>query len=402
VTAVFQTTSPARRDIVLNRIGIGVWLLFNLMILVLVWRNPGVSSVVGNYQYGALGWWAGKDVYGAGIDGFIYLPSFALLYTPFALLGEPWGDILWRIVSVGLLTYAVWRALRLYLPRWHVHAFGPALLLILPAASAALRNGQASTLLVALMLLATLAIAERRWWPAALLLALAFATKPLAIVLLLLAGALYRPLAVRLVLCMAIVLLLPLVNSDPLAAWHLYGLGLNKVLASSMPDRGGWSDITGLLGLVGLVLPALALTILRVASALATLLLGLLARRRQDSAQAAFSLFALSTSYLMLMSPRTEENTYIMLAVPMALFAMLLLWPEGPIDRGRTSRGWMIVALCIALGAHAYGNWIFRPTKLWLKPLICIVFLTTLIQACRGRLFQRSTLSIEPAVSSPS
>jgi hypothetical protein len=201
---------------------------------------------------------------------------------------------------------------------------------------------------------------------------------------------------------MAIVLLLPLVNSDPLAAWHLYGLGLNKVLASSMPDRGGWSDITGLLGLVGLVLPALALTILRVASALATLLLGLLARRRQDSAQAAFSLFALSTSYLMLMSPRTEENTYIMLAVPMALFAMLLLWPEGPIDGSRTCRGWMIVALCIALGAHAYGNWIFRPTKLWLKPLICIVFLTTLIQACRGRLFQRSTLSIEPAVSSPS
>jgi len=91
-----------------------------------------------------------------------------------------------------------------------------------------------------------------------------------------------------------------------------------------------------------------------------------------------------------------------MLAVPMALFAMVLLWPEGQIDRGRTRRGWMIVALCIALGAHAYGNWIFRPTKLWLKPLICIVFLTTLIQACRGRLFQRSTLSIEPAVSSPS
>ncbi|HEY2891084.1 MAG TPA: glycosyltransferase 87 family protein [Dongiaceae bacterium] len=401
MTTALETSAPDRRDMLVTRIGIGVWLLFNLVILVLVWRNPGVSSVVGNYQYGALGWWAGNDVYGSGIDGFIYLPSFALVYTPFALLGEPWGDILWRIVSVGLLTYAVWRALRLYLPAHYVQAFGPALLLILPAGSAALRNGQASTLLVALMLLAALAIAERRWWVAALLLALAFATKPLAIVMLLLASALYRPLALRLMLCTVIVLLLPLVNSDPLAAWHLYGLGVDKVLASSMPGPRGWSDITGLLGLFGLVLSPLALTILRVASALATLLLGLLARRRQDSAQAALSLFALSTSYLMLMSPRTEENTYIMLAVSMALFAMLLLWPDGPIYRARTFGGWMIVALCIALGAHAYGNWIFRPTKLWLKPLICIVFLATVIQACRGRLFQRSTLSIEPIASSP-
>jgi hypothetical protein len=197
------------------------------------------------------------------------------------------------------------------------------------------------------------------------------------------------------------VLLLPLVNSDPVAAWHLYGLGLNKVLASSMPGRGGWSDIAGLLGLFGLVLPALVLTILRVASALATLLLGFLARQRQDGADAALSLFALSASYLMLMSPRTEENTYIVLAVPMALFAMLLLRPDGPTHRGRTYRGWLIVALCIGLGTHTYGSWIFHPTKFWLKPLICVVFLTTLIQACRGRLFQRSTLSLEPTASSP-
>ena len=120
MTTVPQAAGRAGRDVLLTRIGIGVWLLFNLVILVLVWRSPGVSSVVGNYQYGALGWWAGEDVYGPGVDGFLYLPSFALLYTPFALLGEPWGDILWRIVSVGLLTYAVWRALRLYLPASHV------------------------------------------------------------------------------------------------------------------------------------------------------------------------------------------------------------------------------------------------------------------------------------------
>jgi alpha-1,2-mannosyltransferase len=391
-----RAMASAGRGMRLTRIGIGVWLLFNLVILVLVWRNPGASSVVGNYQYGAMGWWAGEDVYGPGIDGFIYLPSFALLYTPFALLGEPWGDILWRIVSVGLLTYAVWRALRLYLPASYLQAFGPALLLILPAGSAALRNGQAGTLLVALMLLAALAIAERGWWRAALLLALAFATKPLAIVMLLLAGTLYRPLALRLILCTAIVLLLPLVNPDPTTALHLYGLGLNKVLASSMPGPRGWSDITGLFGLFGLVAAPAILTILRLASAIGTWLLGFLAQRRQDAAHAVLCLFALANCYLMLMSPRTEENTYIMLAVPMTLFAMLLLRREGP-----RWPGWLIVALCIGLGTHAYGNWIFHGTQLWLKPMIAVVFLAILIQACRGRLFQPAALSLEPAVSSP-
>lgn len=394
MTPSLQALLLPRRGILIARIGISLWLLFNLIILVLVWRDPANHSVVGNYRAASAGWWAGRDIYGSGIDGFLYLPSFAFLYTPFWLLGDT-GDVLWRALSAGTLTFAIWRAAKFYLPERVFEAFGVALLLALPVASAALRNGQATTLMVALMLLGSLAVAERRWWLAAVLLALAFAIKPLAIVLLLLAGALHQPMRGKLLVCTAISLLLPFLHPDPAAAWHVYGLGLDKLVASSEPSRQTWSDITGMLDHVGLTLPPLGLLVLRVAAALLTLWAGYLALRRQEGAIAALDLFALAVSYLMLMNPRTEENTYIALGVALALFAVMLLarHPSG-------WQGWLVVFFCIALGCHNFGNWIFRPTEYWLKPLVCLAFLPILLDACLGRLFQRAALSEDPADSS--
>lgn len=381
-------------DRVLAWLGLSVWLLFNIVVLFLAWRDPGVRSVIGNYRDASQGWWAGTDIYGTSIDGFLYLPSFAVLYTPFWLLGPHLGDALWRILSAGLLTWAFWRAVCLYLPARHFMAFAQALPLVLVVGSAALRNGQATTLLVALMLLGAIAIAEQRWWRAATLLALAFAIKPLGIVLVLLAAALYRPLRVALAIGVALVFLLPLIHPDPAAAWHVYGLGFNKLLASSQPGRQTWSDITGLLEHVGLALPMAAWDVIRAITALLTLWVGYLAMRRQTPAIAALDLFALSVCYLMLMNPRTEENTYIMFAVALALFATILRW--GEISQ---FRAWLLVGFAVLLGCHNYGSWIFRPTEYWLKPLVCIAFLPILLEASLGRLFYRGTLS-EEALSS--
>ncbi len=388
-----QAAFRAPREVLIARIGIGLWLIFNVIVLILVWRDPFDHTVVGNYRRAAEGWWAGKDIYGPGIDGFLYLPSFAVLYTPFVLMGYI-GDVLWHVLSAGLLTFAIWRAVKLYVPQRPFEAFGLALLLALPAASAALRNGQATTAMVALMLLGALAVAEKRWWLAAALLALAFAIKPLALVLLLLMGALYRPLTGRLVICVLIVLLAPLLHPDPAAALHVYGLAVDKLLASSAPSRQTWSDITGLFDSIGLPMPAAALTALRVVLALLTLGIGYPAVRRQNGAFAALDLFALAVCYLMLMNPRTEENTYIMLAVVLGLFAAIL-----QVRRPGCWQTKLVIVFCIALGLHNFGNWIFRPTEYWLKPLICIAFLPILLDACLGRLFQRAALSNEPAAS---
>ena len=152
--------------------------------------------------------------------------------------------------------------------------------------------------------------------------------------------------------------------------------------------------MTGLLDKLGLVLPTAALTAIRALAALLTLWVAWLATRRQDRRFAALDLFALSVCYLMLMNPRTEENTYIMFSVVLALFAAIFRWSAlSP------WRYWLLIAFAVLLGCHNYGNWIFRPTEFWLKPLVCLAFLPILFEACLGRLFYRAALSVEAASS---
>ncbi len=155
--------APTWSQLALGSAGIGVWVLFNAVIVHLVWQDPRGDSVLGAYADGALGWWKGKDIFGSG---------------------APLGDAAWRVLSAGLLAYGIWRFLRLLLPdaswRWMATALGVALLLTVPGGGAALRDGQASTMLMALCLLAAAEIAAGRSWPAAALLALALAVKPLA------------------------------------------------------------------------------------------------------------------------------------------------------------------------------------------------------------------------------
>ena len=71
-----------------------MWLVAWSLISILVWRRPLWRSDCGVYSTAALDWWAGKSLYAHnfGIDGFLYLPQFALSYTPFALMGHPIGD----------------------------------------------------------------------------------------------------------------------------------------------------------------------------------------------------------------------------------------------------------------------------------------------------------------------
>src|SRR5262249_29919205 len=149
-------------------------------------------------------------------------------------LGASLGDTLWRLVSVVLLSYALWREVGLNLSAAtaadRVRAFGALLLLVLPAGSAALRDGQATTPLLAVLLLSSIAIAEERWWNAAALLALALAIKPIAIVFMLLTAVLYRPLIGRLVVCLVPVFLVPFVNPNLHAVLQLHLLAAEKLL----------------------------------------------------------------------------------------------------------------------------------------------------------------------------
>lgn len=358
--------------------GIGVFVLFNLAVLALVLVDPDHRSVVPVYRIGALGWWRGDDIFGPGIGGFLYLPSFAVLYTPFALLGASCGDALWRVVSFSLLAYAIWRAVGITLPavegrrKWLI--FGACLLLLAPSGFGAFRNGQATVILMALMLLGAVAIAEERWWIAALLLGLAFAIKPLALVLMLLVGVLYPKLGWRLIVVTIGFLLLPFLNPDPVAVEGLYKLGIAKILIAGDPGSGRWADLTGLLNAVGLSPSERVLTGVRVVFALLALGLAYVSVRRTGPKDGPINVLAIAVVYLMLFNPRTELNTYVMFGTIIAVYSAIL-WHR---ERRETASWFMVglvVAFVLAIVAYPY-------TSLWLQPLMCVVFIPFLIWRC--------------------
>ncbi len=373
--------APAPWILTIGAVGLVLYALFNLVIFVLVYLNPEARSVVPVYRIGSLGWWAGQDIFGDGTAGFIYLPSFAVLYTPFALLGPQWGDIAWRAVSAGLLAFAIAEVLRVALPRFDRRTrwllLGTALLITLPGAANSLRNGQATNILYGLMLLATTALIERRWWWSAILLGLAFALKPLAIVYMLLVAALQPRIIPRMILVLVVLMALPLVHPDPGRALELYRIGIHKVLMSGAPEAGRWSDITGLLGRFGIVAPESVLTIARLVTALATLALGFVALQRGGRVRGLINLYALSVVYLMLMSPRTEAQTYLMLAATLAI-ASVLAWHAD----GERKLPTLYIVLAVALAAGGLGTAMLRATDLWWDPLLCLVYLPFLVRDC--------------------
>ncbi|BCP54320.1 hypothetical protein K32_29370 [Kaistia sp. 32K] len=357
--------------------GLAIFLLFNLVVVALVLADPDRRSVVPVYRLGSLGWWRGDDIFGGGIAGFLYLPSFAVLYTPFALLGASLGDALWRVVSAGLLAYAVWRSFGVLLPavtgrrKWLV--FGASLLLLAPSGFSAFRNGQATVLLMALMLLGSIAIIEARWWTAALLLGLAFAIKPLALVLMLLVGVLYPKLGWRLIVVTIGFLLLPFINPDPAGIVELYRLGIAKVLAAGDPGDGLWADLTGLLNALGISLSDRVLTGIRVVFALLALGLAFLAQRRTGR-DAPFNILAIAVVYLMLFNPRTESNTYVMFGCVFAIYAGLL-WHRERRAFASWLMVWLAVAFVVAIAIYPIGS-------LWLRPLLCLAFIPFLVWRC--------------------
>ena len=354
----------------LERLGWGCWLTLLTVVSIMVMVKPGSHSVLWYYDAAASAWWTRGDLYSQQVDSFNYLPAFAVLFTPFHVLGPLAGGLLWRWISFAALTAGYWRLARLLAPtKWRL-VLGLILFLAVVGSAGMLRNGQATTIMTALMIHASMDLAQRKWNRAALLLGLAVALKPLAIVLILLSAGLYRPMRARLAIAAAVVLLLPFLTAGPAYVLDQYGAMARQYGIAYGAALGPWSELGMMLVKFGLPLPPDVMTALRLAAALATLGLGHVACKRKEPGWAAFYVLGLAIAYLMLFNPANEENTYGALAGIVAATAALAF------AQGRAA--WIVVSLavlCFALGSDGYGNLALHATKLWFKPAVCILFL---------------------------
>jgi hypothetical protein len=335
------------------------------------------------YAQATSDWWAGRDMYlatwtgdylhydPAGIDSFLYFPHAAILYTPFALLGHPVGDVVWRFLGLSLFCHSLWLMSKLLSPNHALRVFALGSFVAMAPAYNSLHNAQVNLPLAAVMVYTTVALTQKRWWRAVGWLMLGLALKPIIFVMILLVGAVYRPMRWRLALPLAFFFLLPFATQNfhyVLSAYHQCRMKLSR---ASHPNR-AFSDLRGLIWKLGWIIPFSLLAVFQVIAAAATLVLCFIATRRwKEPAMSAFVLM-LTACYLMLFNPRTEGNSYVILAPVIALPAALLF-----LDPRRHLAAWVLVGIAFCLTGNL---WAYRLTLHWLKPLACVVFVILMVR----------------------
>lgn len=364
----------AKQVLFFSRLAWVIWLIFAVVIsskvAVTIARFPDKdkNSVTGNYRDAAALYWNGEPMYGDTADknGFLYFPQAAILYSPFTLGPKPVGEVIWRLVSIGIFATGLWRASRLVRPADVLPVFFIGTSLSLPIAWGNAQNGQVNLPLAGLMLHVAVELVARHWSRAALGLILLVALKPLAVVPLMLVGVLYRHMWWRLLTGLALIALLPLLKGDVSYALEQYRLCFLKMRSAAAPEDGRWQDITGIFRAMHWHAPETAMTAVRAIAALGTLGVAWVARQRWGEPLGSLGVLGLATLYICLFNPRTEGMTWVLTIAPVLLFACV---------QALDSR-WRIASLilCVAVVIDS-GHVLTGGVNTYLRPVAGLVFL---------------------------
>ena len=350
---------------------VALWMLMTFVIAVIAWLQPHRLNMM-VYRTAVNAWWNGAQVYTDGIHGFLYFPTSIVLFMPFVAFGSGWDDQIWRLASLLIYMGAVWRLVRLLAGEHSYTVAGIALLLLLPASGSDLLRGQATIAMMGLIIHAALEVHHERWTSAAILSALSLALKPLAIVYVLIAMVLYKPLRWRLPLALLVFLVLPYAFGSIEYVTAQYVAAIHKLLIAGQPDTGRWNDLAAILTAAQIDLPKWVILGLRVLAA-GIVLGALIFAVRRPQPLAALLPMMLSITYILVFNPRTEQGGYMTLALFCGL-ATGLAWIS--------SRRWMVAIgapFTLAFGNQVYGNTLYRATDMWLKPTLGLVCLTGLV-----------------------
>ena len=176
----------------------GATILWGLLTFAVVGRGilqPSRRSVYPVFEAATHQWWQRLDLYEhvGRLDLFRYTPTFAVGFTPFAVLPTWLGLALWNLLGIGMLLVALHQLLRHLIPQnLDVRQQGIFFVLVCGGSLRGIWSAQSNAHLLALAIFACVCVLRRRWWPAAWLLGAAFYIKlwPIALVMLL---ASYRP-----------------------------------------------------------------------------------------------------------------------------------------------------------------------------------------------------------------
>jgi alpha-1,2-mannosyltransferase len=367
VRQAVEYKSPAVR-----RVAWAAWIGMAIVIGLILYfddLNGRERSVVPNYRAAVVNWIAGNPLYNMGGSGFVYAPQCALVFVPWAMLPKPYGEIVWSWTILAVLAVGVFRLTRMvsHDDRWFLIST-----VVTAAISAGCaRNGQATLIITGLMLLATVELKAEHWWRATVLLALAFAFKPVSFVMILLVAVIYRPMMWRLAVATLFVGIAPFLVARPeYALTQCVAFYENSHIAFKDGETGYWAHIYGMLKVFGLDLPSPIQQTGRVVFAVGTLAACWLAARKLPQDRGLFFLFAFSNCYLMLFNSRTEGSTYAMVA---PIYGILLA--ESLLLRRNIALtiGFTLAALATTLNFDLAKLITPPPREIWMGPFVCVV-----------------------------
>ena len=351
------------------RLALFVWVVYAVIIAGIVAVQPDRRTVTPEYREASEKWWSGRDIYKVRMHGYLYLPHAAIIYTPIAALPMRVGEPLWRLVNLGLLAFSIWRLARTFGGARSGTWFLIATLAALPASFSSARNGQMNMTMAALLALTAVDLGIRAWNRASLSLLLSLALKPLGVVPCLLAGGCYiRPMVWRLALGVAVLGAASFLHWKSGFVANQYVLFVKTMQIAGKPNQPLFCDVQGMLLFFGAPLPDPLMTAVRALAAVGTLGVAWIALRRYDAARGAFVCMLLAAWYLLIFNPRTETNSYVLLAP----FAALLV-ASAALD-GKFP--WRFLALAVFALILSCENWgpLHKLTNLWLKAAAGLVF----------------------------
>lgn len=278
------------------------------------------------FEAGTLCWWGDRDMYDYEVCRYEYRysPTFAVLFTPFAMLPTWCGGLSWSLLNVGVL-YATLRVLvrDIFPTIWSPRQQSLFLLLVAAGTARSLWAGQSNTLVFSLVALGVGAIIRQRWWMAALLLSLPVYIKvwPIAAALLLVA-CWPRALVARFTVTMMALAAVPFLTRPFAIVLGHYRVWI-EALIGPMQVRHIYRDFWTIWETVHPPVDPRAYMLLQLATAAVVLALCLWGRWKFPTDRHALTqLLGLWTAWQLLFGPGTERNTICLIA-PLTTWALV-------------------------------------------------------------------------------
>jgi hypothetical protein len=307
----------------------------------------------------------------------------AVALTPFSLVPDRLGNVLWQLLNAGVYLGALaWCCCRLLPSTWTRVQRALFFILILPMSAGSLSNGQSNALVMGCILVAVVGVAGKRWNLASISMAVAclFKAYPIAVGLLLAVGY-RRHFADRFALALLAGLAAPFVMQKPAYVAAQYQGWLQHLQSDDrqqLPPEETYRDLRLLCRVWLTPLSARAYLVVQLAAAggIAALCFG--ARKALGSEERFLALIlALGCCWMTVFGPATESCTYLLLAPPLA-WALIQAWREPENGMART-----VLLACYALFVvHQVALWFPGGKRLggWgPQPLAALLFCACLV-----------------------